>query len=112
MPQLNNKIASLMVKVSDIQNNPSFDVQASEDPVVTGTSPFVCTGFAADADLLQEILTEVMAKFPGQLMSLCIDGNTIKRKVNCAEGAKSEAEAGKPKAGATKPGTRASKPKP
>jgi hypothetical protein len=112
VPQLNSKIASLMIKVSDIQNNPSFDVLASEDPVVTGAGPFACTGFAADADLLREILTEVMGKFPGQLMSLCIDGNTIKRKVNCAGGVKSEATSGKPKARATKSGTGASKAKP
>jgi hypothetical protein len=108
VPQLNNQIASLMVKVSDIQNNPSFDVLADVAPVVTGASPFACAGGAGDANLLREILTEVMGKFPGQLMSLCIDGNTIKSKANCAQGAKSQAKAGKPKAGTTG----ASKPKP
>ena len=83
MPYCNNNIVSLIIKVNDIKDNPTFDVLASEQPVVSGVSGFDCNGGAADGDLLKEILQKVICAFPGKPISLCIDGHEIVRDARC-----------------------------
>jgi len=73
MPETNNKIVDLVITVT-LQKNPVFNVQAGDSVTQPGLLPFGCNGFGQlNADLLKQILGKIIAAYPSQPISLCIN---------------------------------------
>jgi hypothetical protein len=71
MPKRNDAIVALKIKVS-LAGFASFDIDAGDKPE---TYPFGRTGGSSlrDQDLLKDVLRQVIASYPDQPISLCID---------------------------------------
>jgi hypothetical protein len=84
MPTLNNGIMKLRIKVT-LTGTPDFDIAAGDKPSPLG---FNCSGgqSLADQALLKEVLGKIIASYPHNPISLCIDGTGIVQGSLCAGG--------------------------
>jgi hypothetical protein len=86
MPATINSIACLVIKVTLTGPTPSFDVQAGVTPTDPGQLPYFCNGskFDEDAAFFREILEKIIASYPANPISFCIEDPVILPDTRCA----------------------------
>jgi hypothetical protein len=71
--ETNDKIIFLSINVT-LGKNSGFNVQAGDSATSPGLLPYGCNGFGQiNADLFKQILGKIIAAYPSQPISLCIN---------------------------------------
>jgi hypothetical protein len=84
MPDRKNDIISFWIKIDNMR---AFEVIASEQPQASPAGGYARTGMndSADTAFLKEVLGKIIAAYPGDPVSLCIDGPAIFPDSHCAQ---------------------------